>query len=80
MHAAAARRASTRSMTTRAARWRAASPTRRQRWIPPRPDGRFPWRREPPGQLHMIEIAVISVLVVGAFVFVGWWRGPDIPS
>jgi hypothetical protein len=33
----------------------------------------------PPGQLHMIEIAVISVLVVSAFVFVGWWHGPDIP-
>jgi hypothetical protein len=34
----------------------------------------------PPGQVHMIEIAVISILVVGAFAFVGWWRGPDIPS
>jgi len=28
----------------------------------------------------MIEIAVISFLVVGAIVFVGWWRGPEIPG
>jgi len=27
----------------------------------------------------MIEIAVISVFVVGAIVFVGWWHGPEIP-
>jgi len=27
----------------------------------------------------MIEIAFISVFVVGAIVFVGWWRGPEIP-
>jgi hypothetical protein len=32
------------------------------------------------GAGHMIEIAVISFLVVGAIVFVGWWRGPEIPG
>jgi hypothetical protein len=31
-------------------------------------------------EVHMIEIAVISVFVVGAIAFVGWWRGPEIPS
>jgi hypothetical protein len=28
---------------------------------------------------EMIEIAVLSVLIVGAIALVGWWHGPEIP-